>query len=274
MPTNQHGPYFPGGNTGGEVDSPNKKFQPDDEPTSTGPEHLASRTIDIGTIDIDDFQKRRKYYLDKMRSPTLAEESQVYFDSTKTNLVSGKISIIMPTYRRQHIIQKAVNSIIKQSYTNWELILVDNEPEHTYSFSDSRIRYFNHSERPSASHARNKGIEYITGEFVCFFDDDDTMDPDYLKIMITPFGDPEIHITHCEVWLAENRVNQSFCTPSSMVRRHLVTSTWRDDNFGHDQLFWLGILKRIQPHSLVGIKAILVYCGTSQEGGMRGGGKL
>lgn len=252
-PTNQHGPYFPGGNTGGQVDSPNNKFQESDEPNETGVEHLTSRTLTAEELNI------------------LISKSRTFLDQT---IAEGKVSIVMPTYCRQHVIQKAINSIINQSYKNWELIIVDNEPDHSYQFEDKRIRCYSHTVTASASYARNKGIEYITGEFVCFFDDDDAMDPQYLRTMIAPFQNNEIQITHCESWLVEKRVDKSFCTPSSMVRRHLVTSTWRNDIFGHDQAYWKDILKRIQPHSLVGIQAVLVYCGTSDKGGMRGGGKL
>jgi glycosyltransferase involved in cell wall biosynthesis len=88
-------------------------------------------------------------------------------------------SIILPTYNRAHFLPKAIQSVINQSFTDWELIIVDDgstdntsELVESYCKKDKRIRYI-YQENEERSAARNKGIELAKGEFICFLDSDD-----------------------------------------------------------------------------------------------------
>ncbi|MEZ4907355.1 MAG: glycosyltransferase family 2 protein [Saprospiraceae bacterium] len=94
-------------------------------------------------------------------------------------------SIIIPTYNRADMIVKAIQSVIEQTYSNWELIIVDdgstdNTEEVVRSYNDERIKYFykDHEER---SIARNYGIDKSTGLYISFLDDDDYYLPDFLS---------------------------------------------------------------------------------------------
>jgi glycosyltransferase involved in cell wall biosynthesis len=86
-------------------------------------------------------------------------------------------SIIMPTYNRAHLISRGIESVINQSFQNWELIVVDdgsldNTKEVVESFFDKRIRYI-YQENSERSVARNNGISHAQGEWICFLDSDD-----------------------------------------------------------------------------------------------------
>jgi glycosyltransferase involved in cell wall biosynthesis len=88
-------------------------------------------------------------------------------------------SIIIPTYNRANIIRQAIKSVLAQTYTNWELIIVDDgstdntkEIISSYSNNDNRIKSFFQINK-GRSAARNKGIELSVGEYLCFLDDDD-----------------------------------------------------------------------------------------------------
>lgn len=86
-------------------------------------------------------------------------------------------SIVLPTYNRAHMLSKAVESVISQTFTDWELILVDdgssdNTKELVDSFADSRIRYL-YQTNQERSVARNNGINHAEGEYICFLDSDD-----------------------------------------------------------------------------------------------------
>ena len=94
-------------------------------------------------------------------------------------MASPFFSIILPTYNRAHLIETAVKSILTQSFSDWELIVVDdgstdNTKEVISDFfsSDKRIKYF-YQENQERSIARNNGIEKSTGQFICFLDSDD-----------------------------------------------------------------------------------------------------
>lgn len=96
-----------------------------------------------------------------------------------------KISIIVPVYRVEAYLNQCVNSVIKQSYHNFELILVDDgSPDSCpamcdkIALSDERIIVL-HKENGGLSDARNKGIEKATGDYILFLDSDDYWDDLY-----------------------------------------------------------------------------------------------
>ena len=96
------------------------------------------------------------------------------------------ISVIIPTYNRRHLLQKAINSVLTQSHTHFELIIVDDcstdGTEHfVKSLPDKRILYAKHEENKHASAARNTGIQMSKGEFIAFLDDDDQWLPTKLE---------------------------------------------------------------------------------------------
>ena len=98
-------------------------------------------------------------------------------------------SIIIPTYNREKIIHKTIESVISQSYNNWELIIIDDgSTDDTkssvleYSINDERIKYVyqNNAER---SVARNNGIKHASGDWICFLDSDDAFRDNHLEIL-------------------------------------------------------------------------------------------
>jgi glycosyltransferase involved in cell wall biosynthesis len=98
-------------------------------------------------------------------------------------------SIIIPTFNRALFLPRAIQSIQAQSYSNWELIIVDdgstdNTKEVVYPFlSDTRIRY-HYQENAERSAARNKGIGLSKGDFITFMDSDEYMDANRLELLI------------------------------------------------------------------------------------------
>jgi len=94
-------------------------------------------------------------------------------------------SIIIPTYNRAYIISKTVNSVVNQSFTDWELIVVDdgstdNTAEIIKEFNDKRIHYF-WKKNEERSIARNFGIKKAAGTYLCFLDSDDSFLPNHLQ---------------------------------------------------------------------------------------------
>ncbi|MBK9150508.1 MAG: glycosyltransferase family 2 protein [Saprospiraceae bacterium] len=96
-------------------------------------------------------------------------------------------SIIIPTYNRAHIIHRPVKSILAQTFTDWELIVVDdgstdNTQEIVMSYNDPRIRYV-WQENQERSAARNHGIRLAQGEWICFQDSDDEYLAEHLEVL-------------------------------------------------------------------------------------------
>src|SRR5262249_43190176 len=82
-----------------------------------------------------------------------------------------KVSLIMPTYHRQHCIGQAVNSVLAQTYPHWQLIVSDNGGD-GYRFDDPRIVVLDSRGAASAAYARNQAIPHASGDLVGFLDDD------------------------------------------------------------------------------------------------------
>jgi len=106
------------------------------------------------------------------------------------------VSIIIPTYNRAHLIGETLDSVLAQTYTNWECIVVDdgstddtNKLLAAYCEKDARFQYHHRpTKRPKGANAcRNYGFELSKGEYIQFFDSDDIIDYNILKSCVNVF---------------------------------------------------------------------------------------
>jgi glycosyltransferase involved in cell wall biosynthesis len=104
-----------------------------------------------------------------------------------------KISICLTTFNRSELLEKTINNVINQSYTNFELIVIDDcsETEHQVSMLsllkciiDPRVTYIMNQENNGLAHNRNLAINQATGDYFTFKDDDDEWDRDFLLEMV------------------------------------------------------------------------------------------
>lgn len=109
-----------------------------------------------------------------------------------------KVSIIVPVYKVEEYLSHCVNSILAQTYTDWELLLIDDgSPDGSgrlcdnYSSEDPRIRVF-HKENGGVSSARNMGLDNVRGEWVTFVDADDAIEPETLLECSAHFEEADI----------------------------------------------------------------------------------
>ena len=110
------------------------------------------------------------------------------------------ISVIVPVYKVEQYLHRCIDSILAQTYTNLEIILVDDgSPDRSgeicdeYATKDSRIRVI-HKENGGVSSARNVGLDVSTGDYIAFADPDDYLTSDMYKKMIQVFDDCEVDI--------------------------------------------------------------------------------
>ncbi|MCR4651618.1 MAG: glycosyltransferase [Lachnospiraceae bacterium] len=96
------------------------------------------------------------------------------------------ISIIMPTYNRASVISIAIESVLNQTYQDFELIIIDDgstdeTPQIINTFTDKRIRFIHNIENRGANYARNIGIKEANGKYLAFLDSDNSFYQDYLQ---------------------------------------------------------------------------------------------
>lgn len=131
--------------------------------------------------------------------------------------MSPKVSIIIPVYKTEQYLRECLESVLVQTYTDWECLLIDDgSPDDCgaicdeYVSRDSRFRVF-HKENGGVSSARNVGLDNCVGEYVTFVDSDDTIAPDYLEAVNDFEGDLMILGYDCiDGGLTENLVDGAY----------------------------------------------------------------
>ncbi|HOA82018.1 MAG TPA: glycosyltransferase family 2 protein [Defluviitaleaceae bacterium] len=104
-------------------------------------------------------------------------------------MVDGLVSIIMPSWNTGKWIGESIESVIKQTYQDWELIIVDdcstdNTDKVVANYRDSRIKYFKNDINSGAALTRNRALREAQGEWIAFLDSDDLWLPCKLEKMI------------------------------------------------------------------------------------------
>lgn len=126
------------------------------------------------------------------------------------------ISVVIPTYGRSHLLERAIDSVLEQTYDNIEIIVVDDNnsnSEHrmhtervlgTY-LENGQIIYLKHEKNAGGSVARNTGIKASNGEYVALLDDDDEWFPEKLEKQIAYFEalDDNVGVVYCSYILEE-----------------------------------------------------------------------
>jgi glycosyltransferase involved in cell wall biosynthesis len=115
-----------------------------------------------------------------------------------------KVSVILPTHNRPDLLNRAIDSVIDQTYDNIELLIVDDSSETdtesiVEEYNDRRIRYFEHEQNQGPAAARNTGIEQATGDYIAFLDDDDEWRHSKLEkqVPLLEKQPPDVGLVYC-----------------------------------------------------------------------------
>ncbi len=111
------------------------------------------------------------------------------------------ISIVIPTYNRENLLTRAIQSVVEQTYTNWEIIVVDNYSSDNTddvikNFADERIKLLKIHNNGIIAASRNMGIKASIGEWVAFLDSDDWWTNDKLQVCKDAINDEVDLIYH------------------------------------------------------------------------------
>ncbi len=123
-----------------------------------------------------------------------------------------EVSVIIPTYNRKNFIERAVKSVLKQTFKNFELVIIDDgstdgTEEIIKKFKDKRIRYI-WQENKGPAGARNRGILEARAKYIAFLDSDDKWRRKKLEIQLNEMKkNPEILLSHTdELWFKNGKV--------------------------------------------------------------------
>jgi len=165
------------------------------------------------------------------------------------------VSVIMPTYNRAHLLDCSVRSVLNQTLSDFELLIIDDgstdrTQEKVFSFQDDRIKYV-YKGNSGVSSARNVGLDAAEGNYIAFLDDDDCWPNDYLEKMIDKLQEnKEYGLAYCRFSikndgrvlkttdlslcvsgrLTVNLFQNSFILPStSVISRHVMNGLRFDE---------------------------------------------
>lgn len=159
------------------------------------------------------------------------------------------VSIIMPSYNTAQYIGDSIQSVIEQTYTEWELIIVDDcSTDHTdevvNAIKDDRIRYLKNEHNSGAAVSRNKALREARGRWIAFLDSDDLWHPEKLERQIR--------------FMEENGYSFSYTDYSEMDEKsqplgHMVTGPKRITKTGMYNYCWPGCLTVMYDAPVVGL---------------------
>jgi glycosyltransferase involved in cell wall biosynthesis len=112
------------------------------------------------------------------------------------------VSIIIPTYNHAHFLERALKSVIQQTFKNWEILLIDNHStdntiEIVNQINDNRIRYFLIHNHGVIAVSRNFGISLANGDWIAFLDSDDYWYPDKLEFIVNSINNDDSYDVLC-----------------------------------------------------------------------------
>jgi glycosyltransferase involved in cell wall biosynthesis len=145
------------------------------------------------------------------------------------------VSVILPTYNRAHLVGRAIQSVLDQTYQDFEIIVVDdgskdNTEEVINGFTDTRIRYVKHQQNKGGSAARNTGIKFAKGKYIAFQDSDDEWLPRKLEIQRETFEvvSLEVGVIYTDMLRIENNGNEKYWHSPTVKYGSIINSRTLD----------------------------------------------
>ena len=160
---------------------------------------------------------------------------------TTTQTTIPLVSVIMPAHNAERFLEEAIQSVISQTVTDWELLVIDDcSSDNTrqiaaeFAQKDPRIRLLANEQNMGVAKTRNRGLDLCSGQYVALLDSDDYWKPQLLEKMISRAKETEADIVYCSYELVSKegeKVCKDFLVPpttrfeDSIVRSVISCST-------------------------------------------------
>jgi glycosyltransferase involved in cell wall biosynthesis len=146
-------------------------------------------------------------------------------------MTDSLVSVCISTYNRVNLLRLAIESVLSQTYSDWELIIcddgsTDSTPEYMSTLGNQRIIYIRHPQHIGKSNNMRSGFEAARGKYFIKFDDDDRLDPNFLDKTINLLDQySEVDFVSTDHWIIDSENN-----------RDLIASQQCSKAWGRDQL--------------------------------------
>lgn len=164
-------------------------------------------------------------------------------------------SFIVPVFNAENYLNKCLNSICSQSFTDYEVVLVDDgstdksgEICNVYQKNNDRIKVF-HKKNEGVSVARNKGLELAKGEYLVFVDSDDWIDDNFLEFVVTHIDDADLLFYGHKMHFSNGNVVSYYphsitCENRSSIENEIVKLKHNAENFEYYGFTWNKVFRR------------------------------
>lgn len=189
---------------------------------------------------------------------------------------AGLVSIITPTYNCGRFIAETIDSVLAQTYTDWEMIIVDdcstdNTIEVVSQYKDSRIRYIRNEKNSGAALTRNRALREAIGRWIAFLDSDDLWEPTKLEEQLRFMQANNYAFTYhdyIEIDEQSNALGIMVRGKACVGKVGMYTCCWpgclsvmydadivgliqiEDIKKNNDSLMWLNVIEKAQCHHL------------------------
>lgn len=165
------------------------------------------------------------------------------------------ISVIVPVYKVERYIRRCIDSILTQTYTNLEIILVDDgSPDDCgricdeYAVKDKRVKVI-HQENGGLSAARNAGLDIATGDYIGFVDSDDYIAPDMYEKLISIIRDNSANVAMCSYSFVDEYGN-IICVPSPIVNSCISPTEAINNLYSEFYCYYVTVWNRLYESSI------------------------
>lgn len=152
-------------------------------------------------------------------------------------MASPKISVIVPVYNAEKYLHRCIDSILAQTFTDFELLLIDDGSKDNsgkicdeYVDMDSRVRVL-HKENGGVSSARNMGLEHACGKWITFVDSDDWIEPTMYEMMYDDAIKKGVELVYCDMNMVyedkiETYQSAEFHIDKTKLIQNYITTVW------------------------------------------------
>ena len=180
------------------------------------------------------------------------------------------VSVIMPAYNAEKYIAEAIESVISQTYANWELFVLDDcstdrtaEIAEGFAETDSRIRLLKNPQNMGVANTRNRGFDLARGEWIALLDSDDVWRSDKLEKQLALAKESGAEVIYCSYSMVDEngehlsdfivppkttyddmlKVSVLSCSTALMHRTVLSCHRFVTDYYHEDYVFWLELMR-------------------------------
>ena len=146
------------------------------------------------------------------------------------------VSVIVNCYNGEKYLSETLDSVLNQTYKNWEVIFWDNRSTDASAkifknYKDTRFKYFYADEHTPLGEARNLAVKKADGDFICFLDSDDLWDKEKLEKQMSYFSNSEVGVVYSNFWILKKNKKKLF-TNKELPRGNIYKELIRNYNVG------------------------------------------